>query len=79
MPDPSNLSAESFGSPGLGSSYLQVVQPVLDLGTLVLVLLLASQPCAIFLDREEDAVTTNVHRSNGMSPEVKSAEGNHHE
>jgi hypothetical protein len=46
------------------------MQPVLDLGTLVLVLLVASTFCAKFIDIGESAITIAVPRSKGMPPVI---------
>jgi hypothetical protein len=57
-------------SQGDHSFYLQVMQPVLDLGTLVLVLLVASTFRAKFIDIRESTITITVPGSKGLSPVV---------
>ena len=49
---------------------MQVKQPVLDLGTLVLVLLVASTLRAKFIDIGESAIAIAVPGLKGMSPDV---------
>ena len=62
-----------------GRLYLQVLQPVLDLGALVLVLLLALRSCALVLGPGDGSISNVVSRPNGMLLEVKSVKGCHHE
>lgn len=60
MTYPDDMSTKMVRFPGLQSLYLQVTQPVRDLGTLVLALLLAGQSGKLLLGLGKDAIAAFV-------------------